>query len=346
MEFSLNYPSKVKYYPKHAVWEMTLKCNMNCMHCGSKAGAPREKELTTEECLDIADQLIEMGCEYITLIGGEIFFKKDWEKVAKKFVDGGVHTNIITNAYNLGEQQYKQLRDSGIEQVGISVDGMEEIHNRIRRNPKSFYHVMNAMDKLKKEGYYLEVVSTLSDMNFDCLEDMYKLFLDKGVEIWQIQIVSPMGNARENKELLLSLDKVPLIIDFIKRKNEEGRMLLVAGDDVGYFNKDESFIRGGVKCFNGCGAGKFVIGLDSIGRVKGCESLQSDEYIEGSLREHTLSEIWNREGAFSYNRNFDESMLSGKCAGCDKGYVCRGGCRQLNTFTAPNKYESIYCCYK
>lgn len=64
----------MKYYPRQAVWEMTLKCNMNCRHCGSRAGKQRENELTLDECLDIAQQLIDMGLEYITLIGGEIFF--------------------------------------------------------------------------------------------------------------------------------------------------------------------------------------------------------------------------------------------------------------------------------
>ncbi len=339
------FPIRVEYYPRQAVWEMTLKCNMNCMHCGSKAGTAREKELSTEECLNIADQLIDMNCKFITLIGGEIFLKKDWEKVARRFIDNGVYTNIITNGYNLGDEQYRQLEESGIKQVGISIDGMEAVHNKIRRNPNSFEHVLSTLEKLREKGYHTEAITTLSDLNFDCLEDMYKLFLDKGVEIWQLQIVSPMGNAKNNREVLLSQDKVPQITRFIKEKNDENKMLLVAGDNIGYFDENEKYIRGGADCFAGCKAGMYVIGLDSIGRVRGCESLQADEFIEGSLRQNTLEEIWNRDGAFSYNRNFSEDKLSGKCKNCDKAYLCRGGCRQLSNFTSGNKYESLYCCY-
>lgn len=36
----------MEYYPRQAVWEMTLKCNMNCMHCGSKAGTKQRQELS------------------------------------------------------------------------------------------------------------------------------------------------------------------------------------------------------------------------------------------------------------------------------------------------------------
>ena len=85
----------MKYYPRQAVWETTLKCNMNCMHCGSRAGKARENELTIEECLNIAQQLIDMGLEQITLIGGEIFLKEDWDKISRKFVDNGVKVNIL-----------------------------------------------------------------------------------------------------------------------------------------------------------------------------------------------------------------------------------------------------------
>ncbi|MDQ5983796.1 MAG: putative mycofactocin radical SAM maturase MftC [Eubacteriales bacterium SKADARSKE-1] len=340
----------MKYYPRQAVWEMTLKCNMNCMHCGSRAGKQRDNELTLDECLAVAQQLIDMGLEYITLIGGEIFFKKDWEKVSRKLVDSGVHVNIITNAYNLGDEQFRQLKDSGVKQVAISIDGMENTHNTIRRNPHSFEHILKVMKRLNDDGYYISVVTTLTDLNFDDLEKMYQLFLDKSVRIWQLQLASPMGNASEHLELLIDPGKVPSVTKFIREKNKEGKILLVAGDNVGYYDNNEHYIRGDLPktCteFNGCQAGKLVVGVDSVGNVKGCESLYSDEFIEGNLRKDSLYEIWNRDGAFAYNRNFNTSMLNGKCKGCDRAKQCAGGCRQLSNFTSGNKFESIYCSYR
>ena len=158
--------------------------------------------------------------------------------------------------------------------------------------------------------------------------------------------ISPMGNAKNNGEILLSHNKVPQTTRFIREKNAEKKIQLGAGDNIGYFDENENYIRVHNGCFSGCMAGTYVIGIDSIGRVRGCESLQSDEFIEGSLRQNTLEEIWNRDGAFSYNRNFSKEKLAGKCAGCDKAYICKGGCRQLNNFTSGNKYENLYCCYQ
>ena len=47
---------------RHCVWEITLGCCFSCKYCGSSAdGKKRENELTTEECIDVAKQLKELG---------------------------------------------------------------------------------------------------------------------------------------------------------------------------------------------------------------------------------------------------------------------------------------------
>src|SRR4051812_3874560 len=46
--------------PIYAVWELTLKCDLACRHCGSRAGAPRPDELSLPEALDLVRQLAEL----------------------------------------------------------------------------------------------------------------------------------------------------------------------------------------------------------------------------------------------------------------------------------------------
>lgn len=57
----------------YAVWEITLKCNLACNHCGSRAGLARHQELSTQEALDLVQQLAEVGIEEVTLIGEKHF---------------------------------------------------------------------------------------------------------------------------------------------------------------------------------------------------------------------------------------------------------------------------------
>ncbi len=35
--------SFIHYVPEFCVWELTLRCNMQCVHCGSRAGPARER---------------------------------------------------------------------------------------------------------------------------------------------------------------------------------------------------------------------------------------------------------------------------------------------------------------
>src|SRR3989442_15689111 len=63
--------------PIYAVWEITLACDLACRHCGSRSGKARPNELTTAECLDLVDQLADLGCMEVILIGGEAYLRED-----------------------------------------------------------------------------------------------------------------------------------------------------------------------------------------------------------------------------------------------------------------------------
>jgi radical SAM protein with 4Fe4S-binding SPASM domain len=334
--------------PEACVWELTLQCNMRCIHCGSIAGGARNDELTVDECLGIADELLELGCRQITFIGGEVFLYKGWEKIARKLFEGGALVNIITNAFLMEDAQIEQIKYARLVNLGISVDGMEENHNRIRNSNRSFKKVLKAFERLRNENIPIAVVTSLMDFNFDDLESMYELFVENGVSVWQIQIATAMGNMKKHKSVLLNPSKIPSITRFIKDKRDEQQIRLYAGDNIGYYDENELYLRnspGTISAWQGCQAGLRVIGIDSVGNVKGCESLYDDKFIEGNLREESLKEIWYKEGNFSYNRQFDPSRLEGKCASCDKGQICRAGCHGSCHFTTGSIFENPYCCY-
>ncbi len=337
-----------QYIPEACVWELTLRCNMRCIHCGSAAGKARTNELTIEECLDVADQLLSLGCERVTLIGGEVFLYKGWEKIARHLSVGGAEVNIITNGYLFGDSEIEQIRYAKLVNVGISVDGMEANHNRIRNVKNSFEKVLQAFALLRGANIPIAVITTLLDFNFQDLEALYHLFLDQEVNTWQLQIGNAMGNLGEQKNFLLDPAKIPLITKFIKEKRFEQKVRLYAGDCIGYYDENELYLRnppGTLVPWQGCQAGLSVVGIDSLGNVKGCESLYSDRFIEGNLREESLREIWFKEGNFSYNRQFNTALLTGRCTACDKGAICRGGCRSSCYFTSGSLFENYYCCY-
>jgi radical SAM protein with 4Fe4S-binding SPASM domain len=340
--------NSTEYVPEYAVWELTLRCNMKCLHCGSSAGRARANELRVEECLHVADDLLRLGCRQVTFIGGEIFLYQGWEKVARRMSDGGAKANIITNAYLMGVEQIARIKDAKLNNVGISLDGMEENHDRIRRKNGSYRRVLAAFGMLREADIPIAVVTSLLDFNVADLDEMYNLLVANKVDIWQLQIVTGMGNIAGKEGYLLDPAKIGQITKFIGEKRRRGVLRVYAGDDIGYFDEYEAYIRsrpGTISVWNGCKAGIRVVGIDSVGNIKGCASIYSDKFIEGNLRKESLEEIWTKEGNFAYNRNFDPSMLRGACAACDKGSICRGGCRGSSYFSSGSFFESGYCSY-
>lgn len=341
--------NRTPYIPEFCVWELTLQCNMRCIHCGSQAGEARPLELTVDECLSVARDLVSLGCRQVSLIGGEVFLFPNWERVGRELSDGGIAVNIVTNGFLMGDRQVQQIKEARLVNVAISVDGMEDNHDRTRNVKASFQKVLAAFERLRAENVRIAVVTTLMDYNCADLEPLYDLLVEQGVSVWQIQLAAMMGNLAGRTDLRLDPARVPWVTSFIRNRRNRNGIEIYAGDDIGYFDENEMYLRnrpGTVSLWRGCQAGLRVVGIDSVGNVKGCESLYSDHFIEGNLRVEPVADIWNKEGNFAYNRQFDLRQLTGQCATCDKASVCRGGCRGSCYFTAGMLFENPYCCYR
>src|SRR5260370_42572116 len=70
-----------RWRPIYAVWETTLKCDLACSHCGSRAGRERPDELDTAEGLDLVRQMADLGVMEVTLIRGEAYLRPDWIEI-------------------------------------------------------------------------------------------------------------------------------------------------------------------------------------------------------------------------------------------------------------------------
>ena len=328
-------------------WELTLRCNLHCVHCGSRAGRARPNELTLAECLVVADELCTLGCRELTFIGGEVFLFKGWDVLSRRLADRGVLVNVVSNGYRIRDIEIAQIKSAGLVNVGISIDGMEATHNRIRGRADAFARVRQSLDLLRDAGIRVGAVTSLMRANCRDLEELYAFLRDRGVQVWQLQLVSAMGNMTGRNDLLVGRRQVARLTEFIREKNKERRMLVLAADSIGYFDDNEAYIRGNDSpfcCWSGCKAGIASVFIDSVGNVKGCGALYADEFIEGNVRDRSLTDIWNAENAFAYNRRFTTEMLEGRCRNCDVGDVCQGGCRSSNYFATGSLYSSAFCC--
>ena len=166
------YLDKINYYPRNVVWELTLRCNMNCAHCGSEAGHRRGKELNHEEALNFCNQLGQMGCEVLTLLGGEPFLREDWDDLALCLNNYKVKVNAISNGYIMDQSLVDRIKKARLTNVAISLDGLRETNEKIRRKPGSYQRVMNSLSLLRQNGISSAIVTTITRDNMNELDEL------------------------------------------------------------------------------------------------------------------------------------------------------------------------------
>src|SRR4249920_113617 len=101
--------------PIYAVWEITLRCDLACRHCGSRAGKARPDELSTAECLDLVRQMAELGVKEVTVIGGEAYLRDDWTEIVRAIRDHGMSATMTTGGRGITEERAKIARLAGLE---------------------------------------------------------------------------------------------------------------------------------------------------------------------------------------------------------------------------------------
>ena len=339
----MNKNSSCIYQLTNCVWEITLECCFSCKYCGSKGGKARNNELTLKEAIDVANQLGELGCRRVSLIGGEVFMRSDWAQIAKALVNNNVSVSIITKGFYISDEIIQKLKEVGIESIAISIDGLYEMHDRYTQKG-AFRRAINAMEKLIANDIPVSVITTLYSENSKYLEEMYAFLQKYNIFAWQLQSCSPMGNAID--EQIEYKINTKAVVSFVESHLFDSHIRIQLCDDIGYYSPFEGFLRGNIMgngYFNGCGAGLCSIGIDSIGNVRGCESMYDDCFIEGNLRERSLKDIWEDTNSFLYNRNFSMDLLTGYCHTCEYGKMCAGGCRSYNYFVHKKMYEAPSC---
>lgn len=112
-------------HPAYVVWELTLRCDQPCTHCGSRAGDARESELDTEAALDVVRQLAAMRAREVAVIGGEAY----------------LHPGFLAIV--------RALAHAGLARASVSIDGLEPTHDLMRAARGSFASATRALAHLR-----------------------------------------------------------------------------------------------------------------------------------------------------------------------------------------------------
>lgn len=335
-------PTNKKYSPGCPVIELTLNCNLNCLHCGSSAGKKFKDKLSTKEAIKICRELAEIGSGGVALMGGEILIRKDWDVISKEIKNLGMKLSIVTNGFFNPKNIVPKLKKLDVDSVTIGFDGTKKTHNYIRGSNDAYDKSLKFIEALQKEGLDACPITTFHKINFKEFFEIRDLILGRDLD-WHVNVASFIGRFPKNQ--LLSIEEyyeLVLLIASSQKKYSKNRV--IAGHNIGFhsdFIPNLSFY----PKWNGCHAGKTSLGINSNGDVNGCLPLP-EMFNEGNLKEKSLKKIWNDPNSFKFNRQFDEKDLRGFCKKCKYKKTCKGGCTLSSITLTGNIHCDPLCLYR
>ena len=159
---------------------------------------PYQGELNRSKSLEILDQIALTGKPIIILTGGEPLLRKDIFDLARHGAGLGLRMVMATNGTLLTPDVTKEIKDSGIQRISISIDGSNsKEHDLFRKVPGAFDLALRGISMLKEEGIEFQINTTVTRQNVEKIDNILKMAIDLGAVAHHIFLLVPTGRAKD-----------------------------------------------------------------------------------------------------------------------------------------------------
>jgi radical SAM protein with 4Fe4S-binding SPASM domain len=306
--------------------QITDKCNLKCKHCyiGDRniftlpqslpsnspfpwrervRGRGEGNELSVKQIREVLHEFEQMQGLRVLITGGEPLIHGGFKEINEILPEFFLRKVLFTNGLLLNKKILKKLN---VNEIQISVDGLEDAHDSLR-GKGTFRSSIEAVKRAIDSGFEVSISTMVHSKNLGDFDEMEKLFKDVGIKDWTVDVPCITGRLEENTEFQISPE-------------QSGRYL-------GYGYGDG--LHAGASGF-ACGLHLMAVMAD--GRVSKC-TFYSDSPV-GRV-EDSLRECWQRIKPI----RLDELR-------CDCKYIesCRGGCRYRAGLLGDPLGKDLYKC--
>lgn len=314
-------------YPPTVFWEVTDRCNHNCVHCFNYWRTDKEalvnSELKSEEeYLEIAKRILERKPVKVVITGGEpLIAFKFLIPTLEFFHENKVDVSFNTNAALLTEEIAEYFEKNNISMFISFPSAKAEEFDRIVDTPGAFDRVITAMELAKKHNLRFSTNMVVSKVNLHSIFETAQFLKNKfDVKYVSITRVSMPINARAHfDEYMLTAEELDIYMEQCLKTKDELKLIVKASSPFTPCSLTSQSAYDLFAFEGGCEAGKFSYVITSEGRVRAC-ARDIKEY--GDFINEPFEEIWERMSEWR-----DETFIPKECDGCAQRSFCRGGCR-------------------
>lgn len=303
-------------------WECTLRCNLQCRHCGSDCKVTAlVKDMPKEDFGKVLDSVAAKMNPHevmINITGGEPLMRPDLEECGRMIYEKGFPWGMVTNGYLLTPERYQSLLQSGLRAMTISLDGLGEDHDWMRGREGSFERAAAAIKMVIDSGEVeFDVVTCVNRRSYPHLAEIRDFLIGLGLKGWRLFTVFPVGRAAKDPDLQLTKEEHIGLMEFIRDTRREG-VIKAEFACEGFLGNYEGDVRGH---FYLCQAGVTIGSVLADGSISACPSIRAD-YTQGNIYEDDFMEVWEHRYGPYRDRTW---MKKDACASCKFWKYCRGG---------------------
>ena len=312
-------------------WHLTERCNLRCLHCYQEDRPPAELPLESiKKVIDEAADMIwdweeaykvKLAMSY-NISGGEPLLRPDLFEILEEISWKGADIYILSNGTLIDKDAAAKLAKTGVKGVQISIEGTEEIHDKIR-GQGSFTASIKGVKALLDAGLTVTLNATLSTVNAEYFPDILDLSKSLGVQKLGFSRLVPYGRGAAMLDKMIAVDEVKKLYENIF-SSDASPVRIVTGDPVAsQLSMNEVHEDMGDTAIGGCAAGVSGLTILADGTITPCRRLNIPI---GNVLEDSLREVWATSPVLEALR--DRKRYESKCGNCKRWANCRG-CRAI-----------------
>ncbi|MNM78442.1 Antilisterial bacteriocin subtilosin biosynthesis protein AlbA [compost metagenome] len=329
--------------PPVVIWNLLRRCNLTCKHCYStSADSTFRDELPTAEILRVIDDLRTAGVRVMILSGGEPLLHPDLFEIAAHARASGMLVALSSNGTLIGPQNIQRIIDARFDYVGISLDGLQETHDRFRQLEGSFDSALEAIRLCREAGIRVGMRTTLTEENAPQLPALLDMMRELDVQKFYLSHLNYSGRGRRSRKLdahhQRAREAVELLFaradediragrdsDFVTGNNDADAVLLLR-----WVERHRPTQRAGLermlRQWGGNASGAGIANIDNTGEV------HPDTYwwhhSVGNVRHQRFAELWfEQPDPLLLQLRQHPRPVGGRCSACRWLDICNGNTR-------------------
>ncbi|RPF42474.1 radical SAM protein with 4Fe4S-binding SPASM domain [Thermodesulfitimonas autotrophica] len=339
------------------VWNSTRACNLRCRHCyASATPGPAEGELTTAEAQRFIDGLAEANVPVLLFSGGEPLLRPDFFELVNYARERGIRPVISTNGTLITREVAQRIKEAGVGYVGISLDGLEELNDRMRAVKGAYKLALTGIKNCVAVGQRVGLRFTITRENYQDVAAIFDLVEQEEINRVCFYHLVTVGRGRNLREEDLDPATKRKVVDLIIERTADfvrrglGKEILTVDNHA-----DAVYIYLKLRQTNPARAEEVYAWLartggnrsgSGIGAVDWFGNVYPDQFTQnhplGNVRERKFGEIWYdpQNELLNQLRN-RKPLLKGRCGACRWLEICNGNFRARaeavhNDFWAPD----------